>query len=46
VRHLPLAALLNPVTAAGLHLGPFVELGDGLLPGLLAFAATKPTVRI
>jgi SAM-dependent methyltransferase len=41
VRHLPLSGLLNPVHAAGLRLGPFAELGDGLLPGLLGFAATK-----
>ena len=45
VRHLPLADLLNPVAAAGLGLGQFVELGDGLLPGLLGFAATKPAGR-
>ncbi|MET8837667.1 methyltransferase domain-containing protein [Micromonospora sp. NPDC004540] len=40
--HLPLADLLNAVTAAGLAVTRVRESGPGPLPDILAFQATKP----
>ncbi|MEU8093808.1 class I SAM-dependent methyltransferase [Micromonospora chalcea] len=40
--HLPLADLLNAVTAAGLVVTRVVESGSGPVPDALAIAATKP----
>lgn len=41
--HLPLADLLNAVTAAGLTLTAVRESGSGPVPDVLALTATKPT---
>jgi SAM-dependent methyltransferase len=41
-RHVPLADLLMAVLHAGLRLDEIVEPGDGPLPLLLGFSATKP----
>ncbi|MFJ6951250.1 SAM-dependent methyltransferase, partial [Micromonospora aurantiaca] len=40
--HLPLAALLDAVAAAGLRLTRVVESGSGPIPDVLALEATKP----
>jgi SAM-dependent methyltransferase len=40
--HVPLADLLNPVSAAGLHLGRIAEDGPGGVPDLLGFTAARP----
>jgi ubiquinone/menaquinone biosynthesis C-methylase UbiE len=42
VRHVPLAELLNKLVEAGLQLVRVDELGDGTVPWLFAFVASKP----
>jgi hypothetical protein len=42
VRHVPLAEMLNKLVEAGLQLVRVEELGDGTVPWLFAFVASKP----
>jgi SAM-dependent methyltransferase len=42
VRHVPLAELLNELVGAGFQLERVEELGDGTVPWLFAFVASKP----
>ena len=41
VRHVPLAELFNKLLGAGFRLNSVEELGNGAVPSLLAFVATK-----